>query len=61
MATWGEFCGLRPDLAKAGQCPIIHGDGMYAFIVPGPKQRDLHRDGRGRSSTCSRLILNAAC
>lgn len=73
MATWGEFCGLRPDLAKAGQsllnqfgvglaflatvrpdggprvhpvCPIIHGDRMYAFIVPGPKQRDLHRDGR---------------
>ncbi len=73
MATWGEFSGLHPDLAKAGQsllyqfgvglgflatvrpdggprvhpmCPIIHGDGMYAFIVPGPKQRDLHRDGR---------------
>jgi hypothetical protein len=27
-------------------CPVIHGGGMYAFIVPGPKQADLHRDGR---------------
>jgi len=27
-------------------CPIIHGGGMYAFIVPGPKQADLRRDGR---------------
>jgi hypothetical protein len=27
-------------------CPIIHEGGMYAFIVPGPKQADLHRDGR---------------
>lgn len=27
-------------------CPLIHEDGMYAFIVPGPKQADLHRDGR---------------
>src|SRR5262247_149433 len=27
-------------------CPLIHGDGMYAFIVPGPKQADLRRDGR---------------
>ena len=27
-------------------CPIIEGPGMYAFIVPGPKQADLHRDGR---------------
>jgi hypothetical protein len=27
-------------------CPLIHGGGMYAFIVPGPKQADLHRDGR---------------
>ena len=27
-------------------CPLIHGGGLYAFIVPGPKQADLHRDGR---------------
>ena len=27
-------------------CPLIHAGGMYAFIVPGPKQSDLHRDGR---------------
>ncbi len=27
-------------------CPIIEAGGMYAFIVPGPKQGDLHRDGR---------------
>jgi hypothetical protein len=27
-------------------CPLIEGDGLYAFIVPGPKQADLRRDGR---------------
>ena len=27
-------------------CPVIRDGGMYAFIVPGPKQADLHRDGR---------------
>jgi hypothetical protein len=27
-------------------CPLIYGDGLYAFIVPGPKLADLHRDGR---------------
>jgi hypothetical protein len=27
-------------------CPLIHRGGLYAFIVPGPKQADLHRDGR---------------
>ncbi len=27
-------------------CPLIHHGGLYAFIVPGPKQADLHRDGR---------------
>ena len=27
-------------------CPLLDGTGMYAFIVPSPKQRDLHRDGR---------------
>jgi hypothetical protein len=27
-------------------CPIITDDGVFAFIVPGPKRSDLHRDGR---------------
>ncbi len=27
-------------------CPLIHHSGLYGFIVPGPKQADLHRDGR---------------
>ena len=27
-------------------CPILDGDGLYAFIVPSPKREDLHRDGR---------------
>lgn len=27
-------------------CPLVHDGGLYAFIVPGPKQADLHRDGR---------------
>lgn len=27
-------------------CPVIADEGMYAFIVPGPKRDDLRRDGR---------------
>jgi hypothetical protein len=27
-------------------CPLLSADGLYAFIIPSPKQRDLHRDGR---------------
>jgi hypothetical protein len=27
-------------------CPLVTDTGLYAFIVPSPKQRDLHRDGR---------------
>ncbi|MFT7645569.1 MAG: hypothetical protein ACI8Y4_000299 [Candidatus Poriferisodalaceae bacterium] len=27
-------------------CPILSGEGLYGFMVPGPKQRDLDRDGR---------------
>jgi hypothetical protein len=27
-------------------CPVLTGAGLYAFIVPSPKQADLHRDGR---------------
>ncbi len=26
-------------------CPLIHDDGLFAFIVPSPKQGDLRRDG----------------
>lgn len=26
--------------------PLLAGSGIYAFIIPSPKQRDLHRDGR---------------
>jgi hypothetical protein len=27
-------------------CPLLTDSGLYAFIVPSPKQIDLHRDGR---------------
>ena len=27
-------------------CPLLTADGLYAFIVPGPKLNDLRRDGR---------------
>lgn len=27
-------------------CPLLAGEGMYAFIIPSPKQSDLRRDGR---------------
>ena len=27
-------------------CPLLTESGLYAFIVPSPKQKDLHRDGR---------------
>ena len=27
-------------------CPLLTSDGLYALIVPGPKLRDLRRDGR---------------
>jgi len=27
-------------------CPLIDGDGLFVFVVPSPKQGDLHRDGR---------------
>ena len=27
-------------------CPLLTDDGLYAFIVPGPKRDDLHRDAR---------------
>jgi hypothetical protein len=27
-------------------CPLLTETGLYAFIIPSPKQRDLHRGGR---------------
>jgi hypothetical protein len=27
-------------------CPVLHQAGLFAFIIPSPKQRDLQRDGR---------------
>jgi hypothetical protein len=27
-------------------CPLVTNDGLYGFIVPGPKLEDLRRDGR---------------
>lgn len=27
-------------------CPVLHDAGLFAFIIPSPKQRDLRRDGR---------------
>jgi hypothetical protein len=27
-------------------CPVVSDEGLFAFIVPSPKLRDLHRDGR---------------
>jgi hypothetical protein len=35
-------------------CPFVAEGGLYAFIVPGPKRDDLHRDGRYalNSETC---------
>ncbi len=27
-------------------CPVLHQAGLFAFIIPSPKQRDLRRDGR---------------
>lgn len=27
-------------------CPLLREDGIFAFIIPSPKQRDLHRDSR---------------
>jgi hypothetical protein len=27
-------------------CPVLLGDGLYGFLIPGPKRNDLHRDPR---------------
>ena len=44
----GLLATTRPDGGPRVHaiCPLITEDGIYAFIVPSPKQRDLHRDGR---------------
>jgi len=38
---------IRPDGRPRvhPMCPLISGDGLFAFIVPSPKQRDLKRSG----------------
>ena len=44
----GFLATTRPDGGPRvhPMCPVLTDDGLYAFIVPSPKQRDLHRDGR---------------
>jgi len=39
---------VRPDGGPRvhPMCPVLHRDGLYAFIIPGPKRGDLHRDPR---------------
>jgi hypothetical protein len=39
---------VRPDGGPRlhPMCPLLTDTGLYAFIVPSPKQRDLHRDAR---------------
>ena len=39
---------VRPDGGPRlhPMCPLFHADGLFAFIVPSPKQADLRRDGR---------------
>jgi len=44
----GYLATIRPDGGPRlhPMCPLFAEDGLYAFIVPSPKQRDLRRDGR---------------
>lgn len=44
----GYLATTRPDGAPRvhPMCPVKHEAGLFAFIVPSPKQRDLLRDGR---------------
>ncbi len=44
----GFLATTRPDGAPRvhPMCPLLHGTGLFAFIIPSPKQRDLRRDGR---------------
>jgi len=42
------LASIRPDGGPRLHpfCPLITDDALVAFIIPSPKQRDLHRDGR---------------
>jgi len=44
----GFLSTVRPDGGPRvhPMCPVLAGHGLYAFVVPSPKQDDLHRDGR---------------
>jgi hypothetical protein len=42
LATVGADGGPRVH----PMCPLLDGTGLYAFLIPSPKQRDLRRDGR---------------
>lgn len=44
----GFLATVRPDGGPRvhPMCPILHRDGLFALIVPGPKLRDLRRDPR---------------
>jgi hypothetical protein len=44
----GFLATTRPDGGPRVHpvCPLISDEGLFVFVVPSPKQRDLHRDGR---------------
>src|SRR5260370_23143177 len=44
----GFLATTRPDGGPRvhPMCPLLRGEGLFAFIVPSPKRRDLRRDGR---------------
>lgn len=44
----GFLATVRPDGGPRLHpiCPLVNADGLYGFIVPGPKREDLRRDGR---------------
>lgn len=44
----GYLATVRPDGGPRLHpvCPLLDGSGLYVFVVPSPKQRDLGRDGR---------------
>src|SRR5262249_37252081 len=44
----GFLATVRPDGGPRlhPMCPILHGERLFAFLIPGPKRADLHRDPR---------------
>jgi hypothetical protein len=52
----GFLATVRPDGGPRVHpiCPLVNEDGLFGFIVPGPKREDLLRDGRYalHSETC---------